>query len=1028
MKSFLFLLFSLIYFYTPVISQPASHFTVRYYTTENGLPSNGVKGLQWEEKTGFLWIATEAGIVRFNGIDFKSYTKENTNYVQSERIQYLTRNYKNEIYAADQVGTVLGIRQNKVFYIKTLLPDKETDGFNSSGIVVSEQFLDTKQKDKDIRSYAIGFHKFLPLTDTSLLIIKNNTLYLNTISVNGSRSLDFAGIKIKTGFILNNKYFLVTDKNELYNFETVSKTIHPVPFSGPAFITSLLKDGKATLLWEIGQENPIILYENFAWQLVFDGEKIISEDICNAVPTGILFQHVLYSKEKKLLFLGTNSKGLIVISSNKVQPAKNKHIEGDERNAYYSQIELSNGNILTNEGHIIGTKPVSSEPLPIEGKFGFNISKTGDSLLWYSQYETDIKFNTLHSYNFRTAITKNYSKIKSAVHFVITLKNNKTIVLNETGLGELQDDSLHYLFLFGEKKLKNIPSDLVETEPGKVAFAVRDVILSFNTSSLKLDTLLQEENLYPRTLFWYKDYLFVGTYGKGFYIIKGNKAKAMPLDKNKFLLYTHCFMPDKLGYCWMSTNRGLFKVKLDELLNAFDKNINTVYYHYLGKNDGMDMTEMNGGCTPCAIALKKGTLSFPTMDGLLWVSPEQANILLPEGELYIDEVLADNKKVNIDSLSLKNLGFNTREIKFYLGFSAWCNKENIYIDYKLNNDAEWTPLNTTNGAVIQFNNLPQGKYVLQIRKLNGFGINNYSYRKIEFTINTPWHKTWWFYTVCMLLLLALISLYFRLRTKQFKQRQKKLEKQVTEKTKELLQKNEVLEKSNSINTRLISIISHDIITPLKFLTVAGKSLQEKRSQMPEELQQETISEMANTSQELQLLSTNILNWFKYQNENRRLLKETFNLHELVQQVLGILQSLAKQKKLMIENLVDEKVEVNQFYEPLKILIYNLLTNAIHFTEKGAILVDAVVGDGYITVSVKDEGIGMTPEKIKSLMADQVVISSANVDNKKGHGLGYLIIKDLLKTMGATLHIESKKGEGSKVSIRFDLQKTNSFTA
>ena len=131
---------------------------------------------------------------------------------------------------------------------------------------------------------------------------------------------------------------------------------------------------------------------------------------------------------------------------------------------------------------------------------------------------------------------------------------------------------------------------------------------------------------------------------------------------------------------------------------------------------------------------------------------------------------------------------------------------------------------------------------------------------------------------------------------------------------------------------------------------------------------------------------------------------------------------------MIENLVDEKVEVNQFYEPLKILIYNLLTNAIHFTEKGAILVDAVVGDGYITVSVKDEGIGMTPEKIKSLMADQVVISSANVDNKKGHGLGYLIIKDLLKTMGATLHIESKKGEGSKVSIRFDLQKTNSFTA
>ena len=75
----------------------------------------------------------------------------------------------------------------------------------------------------------------------------------------------------------------------------------------------------------------------------------------------------------------------------------------------------------------------------------------------------------------------------------------------------------------------------------------------------------------------------------------------------------------------------------------------------------------------------------------------------------------------------------------------------------------------------------------------------------------------------------------------------------------------------------------------------------------------------------------------------------------------------------------------------------------------------------ITITVKDQGIGMSSEKIKSLMADQVVISSANVDNKKGHGLGYLIIKDLLKTMGATLDIESKKGEGSRVSINFPVK-------
>ena len=90
------------------------------------------------------------------------------------------------------------------------------------------------------------------------------------------------------------------------------------------------------------------------------------------------------------------------------------------------------------------------------------------------------------------------------------------------------------------------------------------------------------------------------------------------------------------------------------------------------------MTELNGGCTPCAITLEDKTISFPSMDGLLWVNPEEAKPLLPQGELYIDEVWVDNKKVNIDSLAILKLDYKTKEIQFNLGFSAWCNKENIF--------------------------------------------------------------------------------------------------------------------------------------------------------------------------------------------------------------------------------------------------------------------------------------------------------------------------------------------------------------
>ena len=224
----------------------------------------------------------------------------------------------------------------------------------------------------------------------------------------------------------------------------------------------------------------------------------------------------------------------------------------------------------------------------------------------------------------------------------------------------------------------------------------------------------------------------------------------------------------------------------------------------------------------------------------------------------------------------------------------------------------------------------------------------------------------------------------------------------------------MLEKADSIKTRLISIISHDIITPLKFLAAAGKNLQEKRKQLPEELQRETIQEMTNTSLELQLLSTNILNWIKYQNENRRQVKEDFNVFEMVESVFSVLKSMAAQKNISLVNHVDRDLVIRQYYEPMKILVYNLVTNAINFSDKGIISVGNEQSRNVIWV--KDEGVGMTEDQVKNILSKEFIISSTNVDNRKGNGLGYLIIKDLVKMMGGTIEIQSEKGKGTTVRL------------
>ena len=1021
----------------PGAAQPAISSHIQQYTTDNGLPSNGIKGMQWDAKTEFLWMATEAGIVRFNGVDFKSYTKENMPSIASERMLFIVQNNKGRIYTSDQPGNIFLIDRSRPIFWRRSATNSSINPYISHYYLlgVSDTFFTRNAGNIKPTGFSSGFSKIVALSDTSCLILNQGSLFYYSISLKDPVIRSYGNGNVNTIFKINDRYFIMDNKKDIFLLNVSEQKLVPVPFSGSNNNRLRAVANNSTLFWQTGMSNPVLIDGENAWLLTYDGTSLSAKFISTGIPPDSYIKSVQYSEKNDLLFIGTESKGLIVINQNRVQSKRRNNVNSKNRNSYYSQIELTDGNILTNESDIIGDKRTNENTLPVRGKFSFNISHTGENSLWYTQTNSKIGYNCLFEYNKSTGRTKVYPKIKWGD--IVTGSGGKIYLANMNGLGILDEDSLLFLYRYPKTMAGTTTFDFAEISPGILAVATCSGLLRFNTATRRLDTIFSKENICVRSIWKYKDYVFFGTYGSGFYIYRNGIIRSMPLDKNRYLLYPHCFVPDDEGYCWISTNRGLFKSSLSELIDAFENNRPSVYYHYYGKKDGMEMTELNGGCTPCALRLRDKTISFPSMDGLLWVNPGKATPILPSGEIFIDEMTADNNPVNVDSLPQKKLPPQTQEIIIQLGFSSWCNKENIYIDYQLNDTLNWKTVNTGNDAVIRLGNLSSGNYTLRIRKLNGFGINNYTYKVIRFTISTPWHKQWWFYALCLLAVLGITILFFHLRTRQYKIRQRRLERQVAEKTKELQEQNEILEKNDTIKTRLISIISHDIVTPLKFVTVAGKNLIEKRSLMPEALQVETIQEMTNTSQELQLLSTNILNWIKYQNENRRMAKETFNLHELVNQVTGVLTSLAKQKKLSLHNRVNNDLEIHQFFEPLKILVYNLLTNAINFSENGAVLIAAEQKDGLVVVSVSDEGVGMTPEQIKNIMADQFIISSANIDNRKGNGLGYLIIKDLVKIMGATLHIESEKarpddpvgrGKGTTISVELPSVKPNTASS
>ncbi|MBS1511788.1 MAG: HAMP domain-containing histidine kinase [Bacteroidetes bacterium] len=993
----------------PCFAQSNTAYGIQKINTETGLPSNAIRGMQWDDKTGFIWIVTEVGIVRYDGIECKNYSFGRKPVGTPLRGVLSVKREGGQILLSDGSGNIYTVKDNQPVLYNAEITDPSL--INYSLCSVSDTLWKSKAASPPV--FPSPFDNIIRLSDTSCLIEYFNGLYRFSLS---DKKPELVSNTCKFIFKIGDNTFILDSNNRPGLLNTSTLTTVPLQLESKDDDFIQKNDNNFRLFWNPGLPMPVIVKKNKAWFLNFSNNKIIAHLITDTIPPGADISCLYYNNTNRLLIIGTEYNGVLVLSPLYTTPMKKSGVKVNTKLSCFSQIDLNDGNILTNEGDIIGTNPEHVTRLPVNGKFADRISFTDNNrFLWYTTYDEKTGIYCFKKYDYSTGETTSFNKIN---HVTRVLKIGEKIFLsNIKGVGLLQGDSMVYQYVYPDNEKGTRVIDFTELKSGKLAILGCRGLLLYDTLTHKIDTLYKKGSTCIDNIWKYEDYFFIGSYGAGYLIYKNGKIMEMPVDKNGFLLYCHCFVKDQFGFCWISTDKGLFKAKLSDILAHFDNPSLPVYYHHFGKQDGVEMVELNGGCTPCAVTMKNGVISFPSVDGLLWVDPADANPLEPTGPLFADDIIIDDKAVNPDLFYSTPLSPDVTDITFKFGLSAWCHKNNIYLYYQLNDTSTWIPFNSNNYNELRLTHLHPGHFTLRIRKLNGFGAGNYSIKEITFSIRTPWYQQWWFYGINLLLLAGVIWFIIHLRTRQYKLRQKKLENIVAEKTKALIQQNEILEKNNTIKSRLISIISHDVITPLKFVTVVGNKLVDKRKLMSDEMQDEAIREMANTSQELQLLATNILNWIKYQNENRRLAKEYFNVHETVHNVTGILQSLAKQKGITLANTIDKEWMAYQFMEPLKILVYNLLTNAINFSEQSTITVSAERTADTLTVTVTDEGMGMTPEQIRNIMADQFIISSANVDKKKGNGLGYLIIKDLVKTMDATLHIESEKGKGTAVSVR-----------
>ena len=277
--------------------------------------------------------------------------------------------------------------------------------------------------------------------------------------------------------------------------------------------------------------------------------------------------------------------------------------------------------------------------------------------------------------------------------------------------------------------------------------------------------------------------------------------------------------------------------------------------------------------------------------------------------------------------------------------------------------------------------------------------------------------------VAVLAVLALVN-YQRQRFfgKELKQKNEIIEKNsasLDQLNKEISHQNLLLEEDNKTKNKLLSIISHDLRTPL-VNTKGVLNLVNQGMVPPEEadrlLQLLETQYLGTTS-----LLDNLLFWIKGQMDGKEDDKVKVGLHQLIKVLEEEHRMPLMKKKITLRNLVDRDLAIVTEKEMMRIVCRNLISNAIKFTnENGTIdITSRLGGDHCLYLAVKDNGIGMTKEAIEKVNAKQYY-NTTGTSYEKGSGFGLMLCRDLISKAGGELIVESEPGKGSTFTIRMPL--------
>lgn len=459
-------------------------------------------------------------------------------------------------------------------------------------------------------------------------------------------------------------------------------------------------------------------------------------------------------------------------------------------------------------------------------------------------------------------------------------------------------------------------------------------------------------------------------------------------------------LEDNSGNLWCSTYNGLSK------FNPQSKKFKNYF-----ATDGLQSNQFNYNA---AFRLSNGQLLFGGINGFNKFFPDsiRLNKRVPKmvitdfrvNNVPIDEDTTLKEKLSVVDLQEIEIPFNSAVISVNFSAIEFSFQDQIKYAYYLEGwDRGWNYVDKRNSAY--YSRLNEGTYKLRLKSTDTEGFWTKNEKVVLIKILPPWYRTWWAYTIYILLFTSLYSVFVK-----YRRRQDRLKHEVEIANLKMEREKDLNEKKLNFFTN----ISHELRTPLTLIVNPIKDILRTKEDGAEK---NDLNVVYRNSRRLLSLVDQLLLFRKTESETDCLKIVKINLTKFATEIFLCFNYLAKQNSIDYTfESANEEIFIYADRDKLEIILFNLLSNAIKFTPKGgSVGLNIRQVHHNIQLIVSDTGPGI-PEDVGEKLFDKFYKVLNNSSLKIGFGIGLYLVKNFVALHRGQISYTTKTGVGTTFTI------------